>query len=152
MLVTSYSVPSLFDHVHLVTGHPSPSVMAWHRKNSINAAYTTKDASLSRPVCQSCVYGGMHQTRTDRYRQHREYTDIPGQQFTLDAYSHTRRSYRRNLFCDLLNDVATGRVYPLFTKDRSAKELISAISIFFALHPSWQNRHELTNRFIRLDP
>jgi hypothetical protein len=44
MLVTSYSVPSLYDHVLLVTGHPSPTVMAWHQKNSLNAAYTLKDA------------------------------------------------------------------------------------------------------------
>ena len=152
MLVTSYSVPSLYDHVHLVTGHPSPSVMAWHQKYSLNAAFTAKDAGMSRPVCQSCVYGSMHQTRTDHHRQHRLRTTIPGQQFTIDAYSHTRASYRRKLFCDLLTDTANGRIYPIFTKDRSSKELISQLSIFLALHPSWQNRHEHTDRFFRLDP
>ena len=94
----------------------------------------------------------MHQTRTDHHRQHRLGTTIPGQQFTIDAYSHTRASYRRKLFCDLLTDTANGRIYPIFTKDRSSKELISQLSIFLALHPSWQNRHEHTDRFFRLDP
>ena len=126
--------------------------MAWHQKHSTNAAYTAKDAAMSRPVCQSCVYGSMHQTRTDHHRVHRPRTTIAGQQFTIDAYSHTRSSYRRKLYCDFLTDTSNGRIHPIFTKDRSAKELISQISILFALHPSWQNRHEFTDRFIRLDP
>jgi Reverse transcriptase (RNA-dependent DNA polymerase) len=152
LLVTSYSVPSLYDHIHLVTGHPSPSVMAWHQKNSTNAAYTAKDAAQSRPVCQSCVYGSMHQTRTDRYREHRPHTTIPGQQWSVDAYSHNRSSYRRKLYCDLFTDNGNGRIYCVFTKDRSSKELISQTSILFALHPAWQQRHENVDRFFRLDP
>ena len=59
MLVTSYVVPSLYDHVHLVTGHPGPVAMAWHQKHSTNAAYSTQDARQSRPVCTSCTYGGI---------------------------------------------------------------------------------------------
>ena len=94
----------------------------------------------------------MHQTRTDRYRQHRTKPTVPGEQFSLDAYTRTRPSYRRNLYCDLLTDLATGRIYPLFTKDRSASELVDKLSIFFVLHPSWQNQYENVDRFTRIDP
>jgi hypothetical protein len=59
---------------------------------STNAGYTSKDASKSRPVCPSCVYGGMHQTRTSHHRQHRGQPTIPRQQFSLDAYTPTVRS------------------------------------------------------------
>jgi hypothetical protein len=134
LLVTSYKLSSVYDHVHLVTGHPNPTAKSWHQKNSINAGYTPKDAAVSRPVCFSYVYGAMHLTRTDRYRQHRPKPTVSGQQFSLDAYTHTRPSFRRNLYCDLLADLATGRIYPLYTKDRSALELVDKLSIFFALH------------------
>jgi hypothetical protein len=56
------------------------------------------------------------------------------------------------MYSDLFTDIGNGRIYPVFTKDRSSKELISQTSIFFALHPSWQQRHENTDRFFRLDP
>ena len=104
--------------------------MSWHQKNSINAGYTPKDAAVSRPVSSSCFYGAMHQTRTDRYRQHRSAPTVSGQQFSLDAYTYNRPSYRRHLYCDLLTDLATGRIYPLYTKDRSAPELVDKLSIF----------------------
>jgi hypothetical protein len=72
--------------------------------------------------------------------------------FRVDAYSYTRASYRRKMYCDLFTDIGNGRIYCVFTKDRSSKELISQTSILFALHPSWQQRHENTDRFFRLDP
>ena len=151
MLVTSYVVPSLYDHVHLVTGHPGPVAMAWHQKHSTNAAYSTQDARQSRPVCTSCTYGGMHQTRTNHHRVHRVPTTFPGQQWVLDAYTHTHTSRRAYRYCDLLTDLATGRIYPIFTKDRSASELCHQISVFFVLHPSWQTPYEGVDRFIRVD-
>jgi hypothetical protein len=131
---------------------PSPSVMAWHQKNSTNAAYTATDAAQSRPVCQFCVYGSMHQTRTDRYREQRPHTTIIGQQWSVDAYSHNRSTYRRKLYRDLFTDNGNGRTHCVYTKDRSSKELISQTSILFALHPAWQQRHENVDRFFRLDP
>ena len=94
----------------------------------------------------------MHQTRTDRYREHRIGTRVPGQQFTVDAYSHTSMYYRRKIYCDLITDTGNGRIFCLFTKDRSSKELISQLSILLALRPHWQQRHENTDRFFRLDP
>ena len=106
---------------------------------------------LSRPVCTSCVYGAMHRTRTDRYRQHRPKPTVT-EQFSLDASTHTRPLFYRHLYCDLLTDLATGRIYPLYTKDPSASELVDKLSIFFALHPSSQNQYENVDRFIRIDP
>ena len=87
-LLTSNSVPSLYDHVHSVLGHPGYAGMAWHQKNTVNAAYTFRDASASCPVCASCVYGSMRQTNTDHRRQYHEQPTVAGQQFSLDAYTH----------------------------------------------------------------
>jgi Reverse transcriptase (RNA-dependent DNA polymerase) len=66
--------------------------------------------------------------------------------------TYTRASYRNHVYCDLLTDLATGRIYPIYTKDRSASELVTKVSIFFALHLSWQNQYDNVDRFIRLDP
>ena len=152
MLVTSSHIPSIYDRVHLVTGHPGQLAMSWHRTHSINAGYTQRDAAQSRPVCHTCAYGSMHQTKTDHRRIHREITDIPGQQFVLDAYTHTHRSRSNARFCDLLTDLATGRIYPIFTNDRSAAELCQQMSIFLCCHPSWQNPYEGVARYVRVDP
>ena len=126
--------------------------MAWHQKHSTNAAYTFRDASLERPVCPACVYGSMHQTRTDHRRKHREPTTVAGQQFSLDAYSHNTVSYRRSKYCDLLTDLATGHVYPLYTKDRSSVDLCHQATMLFVSHPSWKDNPTSCDRFVRADP
>jgi hypothetical protein len=90
--VTNHSVPSLYDNVHSVLGHPGYAGMAWHQKNTVNAAYTFRDASASRPVCASFVYGSMRQTNSDYRRLHREQPTVAGQKFSLDAYTHTSLS------------------------------------------------------------
>ena len=151
MLVTSHSVPSLYDHVHSVLGHPGYAGMAWHQKNTVNAAYTFRDASASRPVCASCVYGSMRQTNTDHRRQHREQPTVAGQQFSLDAYTHTSLSYRRSKYCDLLTDIATGQIFPLFTKDRSSEDICHQLTIFLVAHPWWKDPATPCDRFIRVD-
>ena len=87
-------------------------------------------------VCPASVYGSMHQTRTDHRRKHREPTTVTGQQFSLDAYSHSTVSYRRSKYCDLLTDLATGQVYPLYTKDRSSLDLCHQGTMLFVSHPS----------------
>jgi hypothetical protein len=56
------------------------------------------------------------------------------------------------MYCDLFTDIGNGRIYPVFTKDRFPNVIISQTSILFAIHPSWQQRHENTDRFFRLDP
>ena len=125
--------------------------MAWHQKNTANAAYTFRDASASRPVCASCVYGSMRQTNTDHRRQHREQPTVAGQQFSLDAYTHTSLSYRRSKYCDLLTDIATGQIFPLFTKDRSSEDICHQLTIFLVAHPWWKDPATPCDRFIRVD-
>ena len=78
----------------------------------------------------------------------------PGCQFTLDAYSHGHKSHTGFKSADLLTDLATRRVYPVFTKDRSAPELCTRMTSFFNSHPEWKNTGSNINidRFIRTDP
>ena len=51
----------------------------------------------------------------------------------------------------MLTDMAAGRIYPVFTKNQSAKELIPQLSLFFAQYPAWQYLQGDADRFIRLD-
>ena len=77
---------------------------------------------------------------------------IPGQCFSLDAYTHTIVSTRGRKYCDLYTDLATRRVYPVFTKDRSAQELCQQSRMLFLQHPAWTtNASPEQQRFIRLD-
>ena len=43
-MVADFTPASNYDRVHRVTGHPGKSGMQWHRKNSINGAYSKQDA------------------------------------------------------------------------------------------------------------
>ena len=152
MLITSFRTSSLYDHVHQVTGHPGQHVMQWHQKHSINADYTKLDSEQPRPVCTACIYGAMHQTPTDHRKSHRTKITTPGHQFALDAFSTNIESFRGHKHCDLLTDLATGQIYPVFTKDRSADELVDKMTIMFNMHPAWQLIDPDVIRFIRLDP
>jgi Reverse transcriptase (RNA-dependent DNA polymerase) len=127
--------------------------MSWHRTHSLHASYTADDAGASRPVCRACVYGSMHQANTNHRREHRPQPTIPGQQFVLDAYTNTTRSYRNYKHCDLLTDQATGQVYSIFTKNRSVEELCERIGVFFDMHPAWHtSTSPSTPRYVRIDP
>ena len=137
----------------MVTGHSGHHGMTWHRLHSTNAAYTPQDAAAPRPVCTACVYGSMHQTNTDHRRIHRTMPTIPGQQFVLDAYTNTTRSYRHFKYCDLLTDQATGQIYNIFTTNRSAEELCERMAVFFDMHPVWLTTASTdTPRYVRVDP
>jgi hypothetical protein len=100
------------------------------------------------PVCASCAYGSMHQTFTNHRRQHRRPTDIPGQQLCMDAYSHPHESRSRVKYCDVVTDLASGYVFPVFTNNRSAPELCHKLANLFFCHPSWQQQHYGVQRFI----
>ena len=52
MFLAQFKPSSLYDHVHMVTGHPGIAGMAWHLKNSTNAKYTEEDASRQRGTCK----------------------------------------------------------------------------------------------------
>lgn len=137
----------------MVTGHPGLHGMSWHRQHSINAGFTSQDAAASRPVCPTCAYGSMHQANTNHLREHRPLPTIPGQQFVLDAYTNSTRSYRNYKYCDLLTDQATGQIYSIFTKSRTAEELCERIAVFFDMHPAWQTAASpSTPRYVRVDP
>lgn len=94
----------------------------------------------------------MRQTSTDHRKEHRPNPTAPGQQFALDAFSNTYKSSRGNKYCDLLTDLATGQIHPVFTKDRSAPELISKAKVLFNMHPRWRIPSPTVVRFVRLDP
>jgi hypothetical protein len=106
-----------------------------------------------RPVCTACVYGSIHQANTNHRRDHQPQANIPGQQFVLDAYTNSTRSYRYYKYCDLLTDQATGQIYSIFTKDRYAAELCDRMAVFFDIHPHWIiTAHSSIPRYVRVDP
>ena len=94
----------------------------------------------------------MRQTDTDHNRVHRPMISAPGCQFALDAYTHGHKSLSGFKHADILTDLATRRIYPVFTKDRSAQELCVRMISFFNSHPEWKNAGSTTDRFIRTDP
>lgn len=94
----------------------------------------------------------MHQTPTNPHRVHRSRPLLVGQQFTMDAYSHTVKSLHGFMYCDLLTCLASRQVFPVFTKNRNATELCTRISSVFNAHPEWKQTGEPVLRFIRIDP
>ena len=109
VFLAQFKPVSLYDHIHMVTGHPGNAGMDWHLKNSTNAKYTEEDATRQRGTCKGCVYGTMRQTSTDHHREHRNIPLKPGQCFTLDAYTHTVQSSRGFKYCDIYTNLATRR-------------------------------------------
>ena len=152
LFLAQFKPKSLYDHIHMITGHCGEKSMKWHKQNSLNAQYSEHDEDKDRGICKGCVYGSLSQTPTDQYREHREVPIIPGQCFCLDAYTHTIKSSRGHLYCDIYTDLATRRHYPVFTKNRAAKELTERSTILFQQHPEWKlNMSKNQVRFIRLD-
>ena len=79
----------------------------------------------------------MRQESTDYRRIHRETIILVGQQFSLDAYTHS--SFGNNRYTHILTDLASGQYYPIYTKDRSAPELSARIGAFFDLTFQWNH-------------
>lgn len=152
MMLTNFKPISKYDQVHLTLGHPGQYGMEWHRKNTINAQYTDDDAKTARPVCPGCAYGGMRQKSTDHLRVHRQNPTRPGQIFTMDAYKHHHPSHRQNIYADIFRDLATQQIYVIYTKTRSADELIYELGKELDKHPEWIVNLDITQRrFFRLD-
>lgn len=152
MLMTHTKAPSKYDEVHLALGHPGKVGMEWHRKNTLNAQYTPEDEQVVRPACEGCIFGGMKQTSTDHLREHRCNPTRPGQIFVMDAYHHGHKSFRGNYYADIFRDLATQMIYVIFTKTRSAKELIDQITRELDKHPEWATNLDITQRrFFRVD-
>ena len=51
LFLAQFKPVSLYDHVHLVTGHPGKEGMKWHLENSRHAKYTESDAQRQRGTC-----------------------------------------------------------------------------------------------------
>jgi Reverse transcriptase (RNA-dependent DNA polymerase) len=152
MLMASTKSPSKYDQVHLVLGHPGKKGMEWHRKNTLNAHYTQEDAELIRPVCEGCVYGGMRQTSTDHLKEHRQNPTRPGQIFVMDAYTSQHKSFRGMFYADIFRDIATHMIYVIYTKNRSAPELVEQMTKELDKHPEWAVNLDITQRrFFRVD-
>jgi hypothetical protein len=143
---------SKYDEVHLALGHPGKFGMKWHNKNTLNANYTAEDAERERPVCEGCVFGGMKQHSTDHLREHRQNPTRPGQIFVMDAYTHKYKSFRGMFFADIFRDLATQMIYTIYTKNRSAPELIEQMTKELDKHPEWAVNLDITQRrFFRVD-
>ena len=152
MLMASTRAVSKYDQVHLVLGHPGKKGMEWHRRNTINADYTQEDADVIRPVCEGCVYGGMRQTSTDHLREHRQNPIRPGQIFVMDAYTHKHKSFRGMFYADIFRDIATQMIYVVYTKNRSATELVDQLGRELDKHPEWSvNLETNQRRLFRVD-
>lgn len=152
MMLTSFKPSSKYDQVHLTLGHPGKKGMEWHRRNTINAKYTDEDAVSPRPVCPGCAFGGMRQTSTDHLRIHRQNPSRPGQIFSMDAYTHKHPSFRGSLYADVFRDLATQQIYVIYTKTRSADELILELGKELDKYPEWAVNIENTQRrFFRVD-
>jgi Reverse transcriptase (RNA-dependent DNA polymerase) len=152
MLMSNSKSVSKYDEVHLALGHPGKFGMKWHNKNTLNANYTDEDAERERPVCEGCVFGGMKQHSTDHLREHRQNPTRPGQIFVMDAYTHKYKSFRGMFFADIFRDLATQMIYTIYTKNRSAPELIEQMTKELDKHPEWAVNLDITQRrFFRVD-
>jgi hypothetical protein len=152
MFMTNSRTKSKYDEVHNALGHPGKFGMSWHNKNTLNAQYTIEDENSSRPVCEGCIFGGMKQTSTDHLREHRMNPTRPGQIFVMDAFTHKHKSSRGMLYADIFQDIATQMVYVVYTRDRSASELVIQMGKELDKHPEWALNLDITQRrFFRVD-
>jgi hypothetical protein len=121
---------SLFDRLHCVTGHTGEGGIAWYRVNTKDATFTTKDASLSRPVCRARAQGTMRQTPTDPHTTHSPWPLEYGQQWSVDAYKHGTYSLAGNMYCDFFKDHSYTKCLPsspsLALLTRYVKRLMSS--------------------------
>jgi hypothetical protein len=114
MFLFSIKPRSLYTELHRVTGHGGVENQKWHRKNSVNAQYTIKDAAeSSQRICEACVRGGMQHVATDHRKEHQLETIRPGQKFTIDCYTHKHVSRAGNKYADVIVDLASRRVHVL---------------------------------------
>ena len=152
MFLTHAKHESKYDEVHRALGHPGKFGMKWHNENTINAQFTKEDENKVRPVCEGCILGGMKQTSTDHLREHRINPTRPGQIFVMDAFTHNVLSFRNMLYADIFRDIATQKIYVVYTKDRSAVELVEQMGKELDKHPEWAVNIDITQRrFFRVD-
>ena len=82
---------------------------------------------------------------------------MPGQSFSIDAFSCTHLSIRGFKYCDLMRDNASQMIYCNFTKSRAAEDLVKLFTLLWNLNPTWRvfddaRPDPLNPRYIRMDP
>ena len=94
----------------------------------------------------------MRQTSTDHLREHRQNPIRPGQIFVMDAYTHKHKSFRGMFYADIFRDIATQMIYVVYTKNRSATELVDQLGRELDKHPEWSvNLETNQRRLFRVD-
>lgn len=148
LFLKNASHSSLYEHVHAVCGHADGSAMEYFKAHNAGADYTNEDRDKPRGLCEACVLGGMAQTKTDHLRQHRPRPTYPGQQFAMDCFHVTFNSRRNYSYVDILICLFSRKIYPIFTKNRTATEIGQRLTILCDLHPEWR---QIPNRTIVFD-
>ena len=70
----------------------------------------------------------------------------------MDAFTHKHRSFRGMFYADVFRDLATQMVYVVYTKDRTATELVTQMVKEFDKNPEWALSINITQwRFFRVD-
>ena len=148
--------PDNFGHIHRVYGRMSNSAILWQRSHSKNANFSDADAAKVRPICKACAYREQRQTGTDSNRVHRPLSIVPGQSFSINAFSCTHHSIRGFKYRDLMRDNASQMIYCNFTKSRAAEDMVKSFTLLWNLNPTWRvfdhtNPDPLNLRNIRMD-
>ena len=135
----------------------SKQSIPWHRSHSKNAQFSDTDVAKVRPICKACAYGELRQTATDQHRVHRPMPTIPGQCFSIDAFTCKHVSIRGYKYCDLMRDNASQMIYCNSTKNRTADEIVRSLTDTWKLNPGWNiydpSKPDVVNsRYIRMDP
>ena len=69
----------------------------------------------------------------------------------MDAFTHNHRSFRGMFYADICRDLATQMVYVVYTRDRSASELVIQMGKELDKHPEWALNLDITQRrFFRI--
>ena len=63
---------------------------------------------------------------------------VPGQSFSIDAFSCTHRSIRGFKYCDLMRDNASQMMYCNFTKSRAAEDMVKSFALLWNFNPTWR--------------
>jgi hypothetical protein len=93
----------------------------------------------------------MRQAPTDPHRAHRDKPTLLWQHHTIDVFQEPTKSLAGNKYCDLITDITNHWIHPVFTRNRTAEELLRAVSGFFDKRPELFRAGSL-GRFIRCDP
>ena len=118
-----------FAHIHRVCGHMSNSAILRHYSHSKNVNFSDADAAK---------YGEQRQIGTDFHQVHKPLPTVPGQNFSIDAFSCTHRSIRGFKYYDLMRDNASQMIYCNFTKSRAAEDMVKSFTLLWNLNPAWR--------------